>query len=174
MGRARVLVDRALAAALVVIMAVMVANVLWQVFTRFVLRSPSSYTEELARYLLIWVGLLGAAYTAGQRLHLAIDLFSMRVRPPTRARMELFIQACIALFALGVMVVGGIRLVYISFALEQISAALRISLGFVYMVVPLSGALILFYVVASILDPRAPAAPEPMGTVPPPGPMPPR
>jgi TRAP-type C4-dicarboxylate transport system permease small subunit len=172
MLRARALVDRGLSAALVVIMAVMVANVLWQVFTRFVLRAPSSYTEELARYLLIWVSLLGAAYTAGQRLHLAIDLFSTRVSPDNRARMQLFINACIALFAFGVMIVGGIRLVYISFALQQISAALRVSLGFVYMVVPISGALILFYVIASFFEPREPPA-APLGTVPTPGTMPP-
>jgi TRAP-type C4-dicarboxylate transport system permease small subunit len=171
MLRARAAVDRALASALVLIMAVMVANVLWQVFTRFVLRAPSSYTEELARYLLIWVSLLGAAYTAGQRLHLAIDLFSTRVSAANKARLQAFISACIFLFALGIMVVGGIRLVYISFALQQISAALRISLGYVYMVVPLSGLLILFYVVASLFEPREPVTP--LGTVPTPGTMPP-
>ena len=171
MVRARELVDRALASALVVLMAVMVANVLWQVFTRFVLRSPSSYTEELARYLLIWTSLLGAAYAAGQKMHLAIDLFSMRMSDETRARTAMFIQGCILLFALGVMVVGGVRLVYISFVLQQISAALRISLGFVYLAVPLSGALIAFYALASIVRPRDPL-PHP-DSVPPPGVVPP-
>jgi hypothetical protein len=62
-------------------MAVSVLNVLWQVFTRFVIRHPSSYTEELARYLLVWVGLLGAAYASGHKLHLAIDLFSQKMKP---------------------------------------------------------------------------------------------
>jgi TRAP-type C4-dicarboxylate transport system permease small subunit len=56
-------------------MIMMVLNVAWQVLTRFVLQNPSSYTEELARYLLIWLGLLGAGYCVGQRSHLAIDIY---------------------------------------------------------------------------------------------------
>ncbi|MCK4758607.1 MAG: TRAP transporter small permease subunit, partial [Candidatus Aminicenantes bacterium] len=59
-------VDTILEGILITVMAANVLNVLWQVFTRFVLRDPSSFTEELARYLLIWVGLLGASYAAGQ------------------------------------------------------------------------------------------------------------
>ncbi len=154
MAAARAVVDRLLSSALVAIMAVMVANVLWQVFTRFVLRSPSSYTEELARYLLIWVSLLGAAYASGQGLHLAIDLVTGRLDAAARARTERAIQAAVFLFALAAMVVGGVRLVYLSFALQQISAALRISLGYVYLVVPLSGLLIMFYAAAALSERR--------------------
>ena len=59
-------IDRLLGSAICVLMAAMVLNVLWQVFTRFVLRNPSSFTEEAARYMMIWVGLLGSAYAAGK------------------------------------------------------------------------------------------------------------
>ncbi|MGJ8675406.1 MAG: TRAP transporter small permease, partial [Pseudoalteromonas sp.] len=52
------LIERILIMAMVAIVAV----VCWQVFSRFIMRSPSSYTEELARFLLIWIGVLGAAY----------------------------------------------------------------------------------------------------------------
>jgi TRAP-type C4-dicarboxylate transport system permease small subunit len=156
MQRARAAVDRALARALMLIMAFMVANVLWQVFTRFVLQAPSAYTEELARYLLIWLSLLGGAYAAGKRMHLAIDLFTARLEGRRKERSDLLIHACVFLFALGAMVIGGARLVYISFALQQISAALRISLGYVYLVVPISGLLIMFYVVAAVVEQRFP------------------
>ncbi|HRD18591.1 MAG TPA: TRAP transporter small permease subunit, partial [Candidatus Marinimicrobia bacterium] len=74
MLKIRKILDNILKWVVVVLMAISVFNVLWQVFTRFILRNPSSYTEELARYLLIWVGLLGAAYAAGNKMHLAIDL----------------------------------------------------------------------------------------------------
>ena len=60
-------VDWLLGGAICVLMGAMVINVLWQVFTRFVIRDPSSFTEEAARYMMIWVGLLGSAY-AGVRL----------------------------------------------------------------------------------------------------------
>lgn len=138
-------VDRILEWVLVALMASSVLNVLWQVFTRFVLRNPSSFTEELARYLLIWVGLLGAGYAAGKKMHLAIDIALERLRRKTRDLAELCIQLFIFLFALLVMVIGGFRLVIITLTLNQISAALRIKLGYVYLVLPLSGLLIMFY-----------------------------
>ncbi|MDP7572961.1 MAG: TRAP transporter small permease subunit, partial [Myxococcota bacterium] len=74
----RAAVDRVLGTLLVVLMAASVVNVLWQVLSRYVLGSPSSFTDELARYLLVWVGLLGSAYAAGQRLHVAVDLLPGR------------------------------------------------------------------------------------------------
>jgi TRAP-type C4-dicarboxylate transport system permease small subunit len=142
---ARRAVDRVLEISLVLIMSVSVLNVLWQVFTRFILRDPSSFTEELARYLLIWLGLLGAGYVSGKKLHLAIAVVLESRRGRTRRLMEAGIQVFVLLFALLVMVVGGIRLVAMSFALNQVSAALRIQLGYVYLVLPVSGLLIVFY-----------------------------
>ena len=143
--RVRRAVDRSLEAALILIMAANVLNVLWQVFTRFVLRAPSPFTEELARFLLIWVGLLGAAYAGGRRMHLAITVILEGLKGKSRLAAELAIQACVFAFALLVMVLGGSRLAAMTFTLNQISAALRIPLGYVYLVLPLSGLLIMFY-----------------------------
>ena len=67
-------IDRFLGATVALLMGVMVINVLWQVASRYLLGSPSVFTDELANYLLIWVGLLGAAYASGKKMHLAIDL----------------------------------------------------------------------------------------------------
>jgi len=150
--------DRILEWGLIVLMAASVLNVLWQVFTRFVLKNPSSFTEELARYLLIWIGLLGASYVAGRKMHLAIDVVLNRLRGKTRRSAEFLIEILIALFALFVMVFGGIRLVVITLTLRQISAVLQIPLGYVYLVLPLSGGLLLVYsalFMAGISDPSA-------------------
>lgn len=138
-------VDRVLEWLVIALMGLNVINVLWQVFTRFVLKNPSSFTEELARYLLIWVGLLGAAYAVSKRMHLAIDVFTERLQGRRKLLSELFIQLCIFSFALFVMVIGGLNLVQITFKLQQISAALQIKIGYVYSVIPLSGVLIMFY-----------------------------
>ncbi|QXD14451.1 TRAP transporter small permease [Rhodocaloribacter litoris] len=148
MEKLRRLVDRGLAGLLVGVIGLAVLNVLWQVFTRWVLRDPSSYTEELARYLLIWIGLLGAAYAAGQKLHLAIDLLPGRLTGRARHLLELAIGGCVFVFALAVMVVGGSRLVLLTLRFEQTSAALGVPLGYVYLVLPLSGLLIMFYALA--------------------------
>ena len=96
--------DRLLKAAISVLLAAMVINVVWQVFTRFVLKSPSSVTEEMARYSMIWLGLLGAAYSSGRKSHLALDLLTLKLQGPRRRLLELFIQGCLLAFALVVMV----------------------------------------------------------------------
>ncbi len=145
MQRLRSSVDQVLKWLVIALMGVMVLNVLWQVFTRFVLRDPSSYTEELARYLLIWVGLLGAAYAASQKMHLAIDILTARLHGRSRHYAEMFIYLCTFLFALTIMVIGGIRLVNLTLTLNQISAALQIKLAYVYLALPLSGIIIMFY-----------------------------
>ena len=138
-------VDRALEVTLAAVMAAMVLAVLWQVATRYLLRDPSSVTEELARFGLVWLGLLGASYGFGQRAHLAIELI-----PRTRL-LELVVAASVAAFAILVLVVGGLRLVYATLALGQTSAALQIERGYVYLALPLSGALILFYTLEAAL-----------------------
>lgn len=156
--------DRVLGGALVGLMAVAVLNVLWQVATRFVLGDPSSFTEELARYLLIWIGVLGAGYAVGQRAHLALELLPERLEGRARRVLEYVIFGCMGAFALLVMVGGGVRLVYLQFLLGQTSPTLGWPLGAVYAVVPLSGLVMLAYTALLIADPadaagaQAPAA----------------
>jgi TRAP-type C4-dicarboxylate transport system permease small subunit len=138
-------VDAALGWFVTVLMGVAVLNVLWQVFTRYVLQSPNPYTDELARYLLIWIGLIGASYAAGKRMHLAIDLLPLRLKGRSHHVLNLLIDFLILAFAFLVMVIGGMRLVMLTLMLEQFSAALRVPLGYVYLALPLSGLLIMFY-----------------------------
>jgi TRAP-type C4-dicarboxylate transport system permease small subunit len=131
-------VDRILEVTLSTIMGIMVVNVLWQVFSRYVLGAPSSFTDELARYLMIWLGILGAAYVSGRNMHVAIELF----QSDSGKRV---VKILIIIFALTAFIAGGSRLVYITFILEQFSPALKIPLAVVYLVIPLSGILIVFY-----------------------------
>jgi TRAP-type C4-dicarboxylate transport system permease small subunit len=137
--------------ALVIIMSILVIDVLWQVSSRYLLASPSSFTDELAGFLLIWVGLLGAAYVAGRSEHLAIDLLLQKTRPSRQRNLLVLIQISILIFALTVMVFGGSYLVYTRFILGVKSAALELPLGYVYIVVPLSGLLIVYYSVYNLI-----------------------
>lgn len=137
--------DRVLAAIVSTLLAALVIDVVWQVITRFLLPQPSSFTDELARFLLIWVGLLGAAYASGQRLHLAIDLVSDRLSPRRRQLLGVVIECVVLSFAVGVMLIGGAKLVSLTLLLGQTSAAMGVPLGYVYSVLPLSGAIMAFY-----------------------------
>ena len=144
--------NRVLEVFLVVLVSVLVVDVLWQVFSRYLLSSPSSFTDELAGFLLIWVGVLGAAYVSGKKEHLAIDIVLQRSSPARKKRLQTFIHILVLLFALTVMVVGGIILMYTRFILEVKSAALQLPLGYVYVILPISGLIIMFYEAYHILD----------------------
>lgn len=145
-------VDRVVGSFLAAAMGLSVLTVLWQVASRYLLGDPSQFTDELVRYLLVWIGLLGASYAAGQRLHLAIDLLPRALEGKARQRLERCIQLAIFLFALLVLVIGGSQLVRLTLMLGQKSAALGLSLGYVYTVVPLSGLLLMFYSLVFMLD----------------------
>lgn len=150
MEQAKRVLDRILGPVLMGLMALAVINVLWQVFSRYVLGAPSSFTQELARFLLIWVGVLGAGYGVGQHDHLALELLPNRLEGRSRAWLRIVIQGCILLFAGGVLVAGGLRLVYIQLSLGQTSASLNIPLGYVYLVLPLTGVVMGFYCLVHI------------------------
>lgn len=145
-------IDKLLGNILIIIMAVMVINVLWQVFTRFIMGVPSSFTDELARYLMIWIGILGAAYVSGKNMHVAIDILQTKANPENQKKMKRIVYIIVIAFSLTAMVIGGFRLVYISYLLGQSSPALQIPLALVYMVIPVSGILIIYYKTLDLLN----------------------
>jgi TRAP-type C4-dicarboxylate transport system permease small subunit len=132
-------------------MSAIVLDVTWQVFTRFILRDPSSFTEELAGFLLIWIGLLGASYALYTRAHLGIDVLTGKLTGLRKYLVGLFINGVVLLFALFVLVVGGLRLVNLTFTLSQISPAMGIPIGYVYLVLPITGILMIFFSIRSII-----------------------
>lgn len=143
----RRLIDKILGTLVVVLMGVLVLDVLWQVISRYIVGHPSAFTDELAGFLLIWVGLLGAAYVTGQKQHLAIDLIPRKLSPKKRNKLDKVINILIALFAFFVLIIGGGNLTYLTFYLNQISSALQIPVGYVYLVLPLSGLFIMYYAI---------------------------
>lgn len=142
--------DKWVANALVILMALMVINVTWQVVSRYVFQSPSSFTDELSRYMLIWVGMLGAAYVAGKNEHLAIDILLTKLKDKAQDKLMILINCCVLTFALVVMVIGGSNLVYLTFVLEQRSAVLQIPLAYIYAIIPFSGLLVIYYQLVAI------------------------
>lgn len=137
--------DQFLRVSIALLMGVMVVNVTWQVFSRYVLGDPSSFTDELARYSMIWLGLLGAAYVSGKNGHLAIDILTDKLQGKSLKYLQLIIHGLVIFFCLAVMVWGGGNLVFISQLLQQKSATLQVPLSWIYGVVPISGLLVVFY-----------------------------
>jgi TRAP-type C4-dicarboxylate transport system permease small subunit len=146
------ILDRALELLVMVVVAVLVLDVLWQVFTRFILNDPSTWTEELAVFMLIWVSLLGAAVALNRGAHLGIDYFVGKLPERTRIATEVLVFFCVAAFSLLVMVVGGIDLVATTLELGQESPALRVKVGYVYLAIPISGFFLTLYAAVGLVE----------------------
>jgi len=144
--------DRLLEVLVMVVMAVLVLDVLWQVVTRLVLKNPSTWTEELAIFMLIWVSLLGAAVALGRGSHLGIDYFVGKLPRRTRLATEVLVFSSVAAFSLLVMIVGGVDLVASNLELGQESPALRVKMGYVYLAVPISGFFLTLYAVIGLVE----------------------
>ncbi len=144
--------DKSLRVLVASFIALMVLAVTWQVVSRYLMSDPSPWTEEVARMLLIWVGLLGGVYAYREKAHLGIDLLPQKLGTVGKKRLSLFADVCCGLFAIAVLVIGGSALVQLTWELGQTTAVLGIPMAWVYTVLPLSGLLTAYYSVVSILD----------------------
>jgi TRAP-type C4-dicarboxylate transport system permease small subunit len=146
------ILDRSLEILIMVSMAVLTIDVCWQVFTRFVLKDPSTWTEELAVFMIIWVALLGSAVALSRGAHLGIDYLVGKFPEKIRLCTEIFVFLCIVLFSLCVMIIGGMDLVISTLNLGQISPALGVKIGYVYLAVPISGFFLVLYSVIGMVE----------------------
>jgi TRAP-type C4-dicarboxylate transport system permease small subunit len=146
------ILDRSLELLVMVVVVVLVLDVLWQVFTRFILKNPSTWTEELAVFMLIWVSLLGAAVALGRGAHLGIDYFVGKLSARIRIFTEVFVFLVVALFSFTVMILGGIELVTDTLRLEQISPAINVKVGYVYLAIPISGFFLVLYSIIGLCE----------------------
>jgi len=137
---------------LTVLAFALVACVVWQVASRYVTSTPSTVTDELARFIFMWVGLLGAAQASALKQHLAIDLLAIKLKGGAKRALNLVIECCIMLFATLVMIYGGCLLTAKTFANAQVTPALQVPMGYVYLVVPLAGALLVFFSLVAVVD----------------------
>ncbi len=138
-------ISKILEVILVFIFAILVIDVLGQVFSRYILNTSFAFTEELARFSLIWLSILGAAYLNAKREHLSMDFLYQKFSQKNKKKALLIIEVLVILFAAVVMVLGGFNLVYTTLHLGQLSGTLRIPLGYIYAILPFSGLLIIFF-----------------------------
>jgi TRAP-type C4-dicarboxylate transport system permease small subunit len=141
---------------LIILMAAMAVDVLWQVVTRFILNAPSVWTEELARFILIWLGSLGAAYGVAEGFHLEMDYFLKQAKDDRRRLLERIILAILLLIGLGVFFFGGGRLVLLANELGQTSPALGLPMSLIYLALPLSGLLMAYFALHRMRHPLPP------------------
>lgn len=144
--------DKTLVLTLALLMVAMVVSVVWQVLSRYLFVVPAAWTEELARFLLIWIGMLGAAFAYRSGSHLGIDLLSAKLEGKNKVLLSQVIHLSCLVFAGSVLVIGGGSLVAMTWELKQHSAAIGLPIAFVYAVIPASGMLICLFALVGILS----------------------
>ena len=131
-----------------ILMILMSGIAIWQVFSRYVLNSPSTSTEELLRYLMIWMGYLGAAYCFGKNNHLSITLLENKLKNKKYYYLKFLQLILTTLVIIVVGIYGGIY--FVTSSIEQTSPSLRISMSIVYSIIPISGILIVTLIFCNI------------------------
>lgn len=128
----------------------MVLLTCWQVFTRYILQNPSSWSEELVSYLFAWASLFGAALITGERGHMNIPILVEKCSPAVQKAMAIFAEIIAGVFAVVILIFGGTQIY--TLAMGQMTSSLGVAVGVFYIMLPVCGLLNLCYVVLNIID----------------------
>lgn len=137
--------------AVVILFALLTVAVFVQVVARYVFNQPPAWTEEVARFCQVWIILLAASICIRKGSHLAVDYLGPALPPEARRAVALFTGILVALYA-AVVVIWGTRLAFIGSL--QTSPALQLNMGWVYLVFPLSGGLMLLEALLALRRPE--------------------
>ena len=150
--KSRIAMCRLLEAALILAVAVLVLDVLWGVFTRYALSEQAKWSEELARFLLIWISLLGGAVAFGEKAHLGVDYFVGKFDPAARKLTTILGQLIVLFFAITIFIIGGSRVVADALHMEQMTPALGWKMGHVYLALPVAGVFMILFTIEQLLE----------------------
>lgn len=129
---------------LVLIFVVLIVAVFCQVLFRFVLNQPLAWTEELSRYCLVWITFLGSAFAMSKKAHIGMEILVDK-SPVVLKKVFISLAAIVCVGFFFIMIQQGYALS--SRSMSQLSPVLRIPMGYVYAVIPLSGVILIINLV---------------------------
>lgn len=124
--------------------------VVWQVFTRYILNNPSTWSEELVAYLFAWSTLFGASLVVSEKGHMNIPVIVEKRDPKIQKILAIFSELMILVFSLAVLTVGGT--IITKLALSQTTSSLTIAVGYFYIPLPITGIINIIYAFLNISD----------------------
>ena len=148
--RFRGTLDKALEAEIIFLSGLMVVVGAYQILVRYLFNKPSTVSEELLTYAFGWMSLLAAAYMFGKNGHMRMGFLADKAEGSSKRTLEMISQCLIFGFAAVIMIYGGIQIT--SLTMSQRTASLGIPMGYVYLIVPLSGVLILVYSIMNMAE----------------------
>lgn len=134
----------------IALFAFMVLIGTYQILVRYIFNSPSTVSEELLTYSFTWMSLFAASYVFGKRDHMRMGFVADKLSPDKLKVLNIILEVITIAFSSIVMVYGGISITKLS--MTQKTASLGIPMGYIYLVIPISGILIVIYSVLIIID----------------------
>lgn len=128
--------EKAVYYTLILMMAVMTITIIIQVFLRYIFSFSFSWSEEVARYLMIWVAFLGGSLALKKGLHIGVELVVARLHQEVKRWVLLLSQLLIFLFLVS-LTIGGMQLTWA--VRDQSSPALLFSMSLAYLSAPVGG-----------------------------------
>lgn len=122
----------------------------YQIITRYFFNKPSTVSEELLTFSFTWMALLASAYVFGKRDHMRMGFVADKLTGGKRKLLEVVIDFLAFAFAGIVMVYGGISITKLT--MIQATASLRVPMGYIYIIVPISGILIMVFSFINAMD----------------------
>jgi TRAP-type C4-dicarboxylate transport system permease small subunit len=141
---------RSLEALIIVMVALLTLTVLWGVFTRFVMGRQAQYTDELARMLLVWVSMIGAALAFGEKAHLGVDFFVNYLHAEARKTLSIVVQFVIIALAIMVFISGGWSLAMAQMG-QELPTLRPLTRGMVYLSLPVAGFFITLFALENLI-----------------------
>jgi TRAP-type C4-dicarboxylate transport system permease small subunit len=133
-----------------ILLAVMVVCILLQVLLRGFLNLGLSWTEEMARYTMIWLTYIGAIVSLKQGSHIAINILVRKLSPTWQKYVNL-LSNLLMLFFLLVLVRVGIKLAFSRIIINQLTPGLQISTSYVYSALPISVGIMVMVLIGLIV-----------------------
>ena len=130
-------------------LTVMVLLTTYQVITRYVFSSPSTWSEELVGYLFAWSTLFGATIVSGERGHMNIPILVDRLKPAGKKALNIFAELIAFAFSATILVFGGIQVS--NLAMGQQTSSLGVAVGVFYWVMPICGVVMALYSIMNII-----------------------
>lgn len=116
-------------------LALMTAIVFLQVIMRYVFANSLSWSEELARFIFLWLSWIGASYAVKTRDHFRVEMFADMIKGKNRIIFEYAILIIWFIFSLLLVWYGTKLLIFLS-KTGQVSAAMDVPMTWPYAAVP--------------------------------------
>ncbi|MEY8337660.1 TRAP transporter small permease [Lachnospiraceae bacterium 62-35] len=148
--RTKQILNKSLSAACAILLAFMSMLTCYQVFMRYVIRRPSTMSEDILSYSFVWLSLLATALVFGERDHMNLTFFVDKMGSGMRKGMAVFSEFLVLAVSLLVFVFGGKG--FMDVGAIQVSPTLNITMDIIYSILPISGVLICLYSMINIVE----------------------